>query len=264
MTVRYWLAARLQDKLQNPRQAKNVPRVECPEDPNRRRVSIAAVFPDTTLYNSEEEVAHVGTQASVGAAERLTQLPTHREHSPRRKSTRRLIPSARAIDAEQRFKAISQAGQRKSTRRGATGVFASPRLNPQVAPSQSLSQRSNDNKPDTAEPTVDLNARLLLMRKRSVIYVKPSRKALSARKLTISQPSPASSIDVTQEPLEGVHAPPYELSSAPGSDPVGTEASQNRGNALHETTPPTEHTISQNTRSHRTILNQTAARTRLE
>ena len=159
MTVRHWLAARLQDKLRNPRQA-NVPRVECPEDPTQRRESIATVFPDTILYNSEEEVADVATQESVDAAGDATQLQRPREHLPRRKATRRSRRSARATDIEHlrlprnlvdvtvpQPQGKSQAGQRKSNRRGATGVSSLSHPSFEVAPSRSPNQHSNDNNP---------------------------------------------------------------------------------------------------------------------
>ena len=198
MTVRYWLAARLLDRLRNPRQVKNVPRVECPENPAQRRESIATVFPNTILCDSAE-VVDVATQESVGAAEEATRSQSPREHPPRRKSTRRRKPSARAIAikmshnivnvAVTRFQTLSQAGQRKYTRRRTTRVSLS-HPSPQVAGSQFSDQRSNGVKSNTIVPWVEPNVPPLLKRRRRVIYVKPSRTALNARKSKNHCPHP--------------------------------------------------------------------------
>ncbi|KAF3036748.1 hypothetical protein E8E11_006095 [Didymella keratinophila] len=72
-SVRYWLAARLQDKLRNPRQATKIPRVECPEDPDQERVSLAAMFPGTKLRDSEEEAADLVIREAVDVTEEATQ-----------------------------------------------------------------------------------------------------------------------------------------------------------------------------------------------
>ncbi|KAF3032319.1 hypothetical protein E8E12_002216 [Didymella heteroderae] len=97
-TVRYWLAARLQDKIRNPKPAKKIPRVECPEDPDQERASLAAVFPDRTLYDSEVEAADPVTREAVDVTEEATQSQRHEERALCRRSTRRRKPSARAID----------------------------------------------------------------------------------------------------------------------------------------------------------------------
>lgn len=101
MTVRHWLAARLQDKLPNQRQAKFVPRVECPQNAAQRRETIVAVFPSTILYDSEEEVTDLVTQGSAVTTEKVTQSQNPEKDNLRRKSTRERKPSARAIDSEQ-------------------------------------------------------------------------------------------------------------------------------------------------------------------
>jgi hypothetical protein len=199
MIVRYWLAARLEDKLRNPRQAKNVPRVECPENPAQRRESIATVFPDTILCDSTVAV-DVATQESVGAAEEATRSQSPRELPPPRTSTRRRKPSARAIDIEMsrnpvnvavtRFQTSSQTGQRKHTRRRTTRVFSLSHPNPQVAGSQFSNQRSNGVKSNTIVPWVEPMAPPSLKRRRGVIYVKPSRTALNTRKSKNHYPHP--------------------------------------------------------------------------
>jgi hypothetical protein len=121
-TVRYWLAARLQDKLRNPGQAKKIPRVECAEDLDQRRVSFAAVFSGTTPFDSEKEAADLIIREAVDVTEEVTQSRRHKKHALRRRSTRRRKPSARAINIEglqstctdtpvTGFRSVSQAGQ---------------------------------------------------------------------------------------------------------------------------------------------------------
>jgi hypothetical protein len=75
LAVRQWMAARLQDRLRRPPVAKkNIPRVECPQDPDQRRCSIAAVIEgvprdDRTMCGSVEE-AVVNGRANTPEASR--------------------------------------------------------------------------------------------------------------------------------------------------------------------------------------------------
>lgn len=89
MTVRHWLAARLQEKLQNPRQAKFVPRVECPRNAAQRREAIVAVFPSQILYDLEEEVVDLLKQGSADATEIVPQSQNAKNNTLRGKSTRK-------------------------------------------------------------------------------------------------------------------------------------------------------------------------------
>jgi hypothetical protein len=82
-TVRYWLAARLQNKLRNPRQATKIPQVKCPEDPDQERVSLAAMFPGTKLYDSEEEAADLVIREAVDMTEEATQSRRYEERALR-------------------------------------------------------------------------------------------------------------------------------------------------------------------------------------
>jgi hypothetical protein len=243
------MAARLQEKLRNPRQAKNVPRIECVEDPALRQEQVTAAFPNKIRYNSED-VAHVVAQESVDAPEDATQLRSPRKHPMRRTSTRRARPSAHTTDAEQlqssrdlvnvtdtKYRALSQAGQRKSARRGVT---LSSYPSPPVPPSQSSNQRSNDGKPNTILPGVNIyvNDQSLPKRKKGggVVY------AERGKRLRTSLPTLTFDKVVTREPIEGVNAPRHQTSSAPSLELVGMYGSQSDGEAPHKFTPPNEHT----------------------
>lgn len=92
MTAHHWLAARLQEKLQNPRQAKFVPRVECPQNAAQRREAIVAVFRVKILYDLEEEVIELLTQGSADATEIVTQSQNAKNNTLRGKSTKKRSP----------------------------------------------------------------------------------------------------------------------------------------------------------------------------
>jgi hypothetical protein len=237
MNVRHWLAARLQEKLQNPRQVKNVPRVECWENPPQQRESITAVLPDTILYNSEKNVTHIATQEPVSVAGDATQLQSPKEYPPRRKSMRQPRPSRKLLDATAtQPQAMPQADRRKCTHAEMPLLSSS---NPQVPPPY-----SNNDKADTVVPHVYPNAQPLLKRKRGVIYVKRSKTVLNAGKSTKPLPATASSRVVTREPLGGVDVPQREPSPASSLDLVRMNASQSVGNSPYKYMPPHEHTIS--------------------
>jgi hypothetical protein len=266
MTVRHWLAARLQDKLQNPRQAKDVPRVECPQDAAERRKAIAAVFPNTALYDSEEEVADLVTQGSTDATKEVTQSQSHEEDTLRRESTRKRKPSARAIDSEQLQLSCtdspSQADQRKCFHEEATEAPLLAHPKPPVAPSPSSNQRSDTHKLDTAVPWAAPVAPSPLERKRRVKYVKPSRTALKTRKKpTRLLPTPASSIVVSQVPSRCLHGSPNGLNSDPMQDLEELHTGHDASTGSCELARPTENIVSQNhclpdSDSHMTGVNQ--------
>jgi hypothetical protein len=244
------MAARLQERLRNPRQAKNVPRIECMEDPAQRQEQITTAFPNKILYNSED-VAHVVAQESADAPKDATQSRSPKKHPMRRTSTRRARPSAHTTDAEQlqslcdlvnitdvQSRALSQAGQRKSARRGVT---LSSYPSPLVPPSQSSNQRSNDGKPNNILPGVNIyvNDHSLPKRKKGggVVYAEPRKR------LRTSLPTPTSDKVVTREPTENVNAPRHQPSSAPSLKLVEIYGSQSDGKTPHEFMPPNEHAI---------------------
>lgn len=97
--------------------------MECPKDPDQKRVSLAAVFPGTKLYDSEEEAADPVTRGAADVTKEATQSQRYEEHALRQRSTRRCVPSARTINMEglqstctdntgTRLQSVSKAGQR--------------------------------------------------------------------------------------------------------------------------------------------------------
>ena len=238
MVVRHWLDARLQERLRNPRQAKNVPRVECLENPAQRRESIAAVLPNTILYNPEENVTHIATEEPVNAAGDATQSRSPRQSPPRRKSMRQPRLSRKLLDAAvTQPRPMSQADGRNGTYKRVSLLSYSK---PQVPPSH-----SNDDKADTVVPQVYPNAQSFPNRNRGVIYVKRNKTALNARKSTKPLPATVSSRVVTREPFGGVNVPQHEPSSASSLDLVRIGASPSDGNSLYEYTPPHKYAITQ-------------------
>jgi hypothetical protein len=209
------MTARLQAKLQNLSQAKKVPRVECPEDPDQRRLSLAAVFPGTKLYGSEEESADPVTQEAVDMTE-ATQSQRHKERSLRM-PTRRRKPSARAINIEglqstctdttvANLQHVSHNGHRQYVLAGAIEV-------------SSLShpdEHSGNSKLNRAVPRVASVAPSSSKRKRGV---GPSRTASNeGGKLAGLLPTPASSVVTSQGPSRGLYRSPDGLNSTSTQD----------------------------------------------
>jgi hypothetical protein len=217
------MAARLQGKLRNPRQAKKIPRVECPEDPGRRRAFLAAVFPGTKLYDSKEEAADLVVRKEVDVIEEATQSQHHDEGALRRVSTRRRKPSARAIDiGESRSKctdttgtrppSAAEAGQRQSVWIEATGISSFSHSKCSAAPPQSPHQRSDDDKLNTAVPLMASVTPSSLKRKRRV---EPSRTGSSeGKKLARLLPTAASSVVTLQVPSKSLCGTRKGLDSA--------------------------------------------------
>jgi hypothetical protein len=101
LAVRQWMAARLQDRLRRPPvEKKNIPRVECPQDPDQRRRSIAAVIEDMprddrTVCDSEEEDEEVVVDGRADTAEaprrRARNSLKPKEQPTRRRSMRNCV-----------------------------------------------------------------------------------------------------------------------------------------------------------------------------
>lgn len=225
MTVRHWMAARLQDKLRNSRQAKKCPRVESAKDQAQTRESCATVVPGTKLYNSKDDIADTTTQEPVNMAE-ATPLKTPRQHSRPRIPIRQQRPSTDAVDIEQLqwpcsseatidtppHQALSKAVQRKSARGGATRLSSLSHPKPEVALSRTSTQHFNKDWFNTVISLVDANDPSSRKRKRGVNYAKPRRTSSIARESENPLPTPASSIAATPETIERVFAPAHEPS----------------------------------------------------
>ena len=134
---------------------KKIPRVECPEDPDQERVSLAAMFPGTKLYDSEEEAADLVIREAVDMTEEATQSRRHEERALRRRSTRRRKPSARATDIGRlqstctdttvtNLRSVPQAGQRQCVSAELVGVSSLSHRKPSAARSQPPNEHSDD------------------------------------------------------------------------------------------------------------------------
>jgi hypothetical protein len=225
-TVRHWLAARLQDKLRNPKQANKVPRVECPE-----------------------EAADLVAREAVDVTQKATQSQRHEEHALRRRSTRRRKPSARAIDigglqstctdtTVTRLRSESQAGQRQYVPVVGIKISSLSHPKPSAAPSQSSDEPLGNIKLKTAEPRVASVTPSSLKRKRGVKYVKPSRTISNAR-LRSTGLLPTPSIGVSRVPSGSAHGSPTGLNLAPVQNSIGQHTVHNDSNGPYELLPPT-------------------------
>lgn len=235
-TVRHWLAARLQDRLRNPKQTNKVPRIECPE-----------------------EAADLVARKAVDVAQEATQSQRHEEHALRRRSTRRRKPSARAIDigglqstctdtTVTRLRSESQTGQRQCVPAGGIRISSLSHPKPSAAPSQSPDEPSGNIKLNTAEPRVASVTPSSLKRKRGVKYVKPSRTTSNARLRStglLPTPTPTPSIGVSHVPSGSAHGSPTGLSLAPVQNSIEQHTVHNGSNGPYELLPPTKHIVTQ-------------------
>ncbi|UPX12712.1 uncharacterized protein EKO05_0003251 [Ascochyta rabiei] len=237
MAVRRWIAARLQEKLNNPVERKWIPRVPCPENPAERRESIAARFAEIERYDSGEEteavaefeveeVEEVEEVAEVDAVEEVVpeeseqnaaQPPcpqTPEEQRKRRRSTRQRKPSRRVIDGQQSLlsrdvadfsldQADYPADERRTTRKRALR-YANfiPDLRDEAERSRSLDSYIDRRFPDASDAFLSAQSASKRKRNEQQFPSKRSKAAPDSEEPRGPLPTPATSICIAQLPSE--------------------------------------------------------------
>ena len=164
MAVRQWIAARVQARLQNIPRQRIVPRVDCPENPDQRRESIAAVFPELILEQSEEET-EVAPDESADAVESrpIFQVQVKEEHPTmqlrtlrartRRVPTRATVSSQSAALCGARVESASQADAQSDAQLEPQAAQSQPRTarSARLYPAAIAAQKGNTNSPSSSK-----------------------------------------------------------------------------------------------------------------
>jgi hypothetical protein len=200
-------------------------------------VSLAAMFPGTKLYDSEEEAADLVIREAVDITEEATQSQRHKERALRRRSTRKRKPSARAIDIRglqstctdtivTKLQYVPQARQRQCVPAGLIGVSSFSHRKPSAAQSQPPNEHSDDVMFNSVAARVASVAPSSLNRSRGV---KRRRTASIKGKKKPAKllPTPAPSVVTLRVPSKSpreIHDGP-KLASAP--DPRASRSGSN-------------------------------------
>lgn len=234
MAVRQWMATRIQDRLQKPKDIADVPRVDCPEDPDQRRDSLRADLPNLVRYDSNE-LKDMGEEAKA---------PTAEEAPQDQKKVELGGPAPQPVFDVQLMIHNRHRYATSPTRRSSNAAPATPSRS-QAGPSHASSLRSAPSHSifDDGE-TSELSPRISLKRKRRQSQRFSSRKLRNmtphATQTATSFPTPASSTRDAQNVAEQnlvASTPPIH---SPGLHLVGGEDGGNIGGTLPRptTTPP--------------------------
>ena len=212
------MASRLQDKLRNPREKKNVPRVECPPNPDQRRDLIAAEFANLIREDSEAEevdTEHLSPLVDARETAPMFKIRIKEEDPPPQPLTKRRKASTRAKDNLTLAGAVIVPCIHADERPG-------PRIDLQAELSQSRNTRSSRDVSIAANiQTSRSDSRSTLKRKRSERVFQ--RKRVNPSYGNINLPKRTSSRHTAARPANpayGMHTPQQSstVDSASGID----------------------------------------------
>jgi hypothetical protein len=168
------------------------------------------VFSNTTLYDSDEEVAPLVTQGVTDATKKAIQFQRQQQDSQRGESTRKRNHSAHASNSERpqlsRTESTSQANQRENPFKEDTEAPSIYLSKPEVAPSPSSNQCLSIGKLDAAVLRAALVVPISWRGKSRIKYVKPSRTIMRAREERKNvRPTPEPSRICSQTPFMCLH-----------------------------------------------------------